>query len=203
MKLYGSPFSPNSRRAELCLAELEVDYEFLHVDLAKGEQRTEAFLALNPNGKVPVLIDGDFTITESNAIAVYLAAKYPERGLGGRSPMETAEISKWMFFNAIHLSAAGGRAFAHTVLLPEAQRNAAEAEAARKELGRCLAIVEQNLTTREWLAGSTFSLADVAMSTNAYFAMTALRIDFSKYPAVQAWLGRMMSRPAWIKVYGT
>jgi glutathione S-transferase len=203
MKLYGFAFSPNSRRAELTLAELGVEYEFLHVDLAKGEQRTDAFLSLNPNGKVPVLVDGDFTMSESNAIALYLAAKFPEKELGGRTLVETAEITKWMFFNAAHLSASGARIFAHTVLLPEAQRNPAEVELARKELGRCLGLVDQHLGGREWMVGERFSLADVALASNVHFAMTGLRVDLGAHPNVQRWIGRVMNRPTWAKVYGS
>lgn len=201
MKLHGFAFSPNSRRAELGLAEYGVDYTIETVDLQKGAQFSPEFRALNPNAKVPVLEDGDTVLFESNAILFYLAAKFPERKLEGTTPSDKAEVAKWMFFNTAHLGPSGAQLFAHTVMLPEDKRIAAVAENARTELHRCLGVVDQTLSNREYLAGA-FSIADLCMAPNVHFVSKTLRIDLEQHPAVKAWLGRVSERPSWKKVYG-
>src|SRR5688572_20149033 len=104
IELHGFAMSPNTRRARFMLEELEVPYRFVPVDLMTGEQRGEAYRALNPTARVPTLVDGDLKLWESNAILVYLGEKYPERKLLGDGPRERAEVARWMYMNAAHLS---------------------------------------------------------------------------------------------------
>lgn len=197
LKLYWHPMSPSARRAELGLAELKVPYERVFVDLLKGDQRQRDFLALNGNGKVPVLVDGDFVLSESNAILLYLSALYPERGLDGRTPRERGEVARWMFFNVAHLQLAGSQIFQHTTLLPPERRVPQVAELGRAEMARCLALVNEHLSSRPYLAGAELSLADLSMAPNLHFARGVVQFDLSPYPHVVAWLGRMEARPSW------
>src|SRR5262245_10204350 len=113
MKLYGFPMSPNSRRAQLVLEELGLAYEYVTVDLMTGAQKKPEYLALNPNGRVPTLVDGEFVLWESHAIGEYLAEKHPTKRLGGSSPAERGEIGKWTYLNAAHFGPAFARVFAH------------------------------------------------------------------------------------------
>lgn len=115
--------SPNTKRAMLGLEEAGLDYEHVPVDLMSGEHKGEAYRGLNPTARVPTLVDGDFHLWESNAILEYAAALAPGKRLGGENPREKAEIARWMFMGAAHLSPNVARIFAHTIRLPEDQRN--------------------------------------------------------------------------------
>lgn len=179
------------------LEELGLPYSLVVVDLMKGEQRGEAYRALNPTGRVPTLVDGDLRLWESNAIILYLADKHPEKKLAGESAEERAEIARWMFMNASHLSPNIARIFAHTIRLPEDQRIPRLVEEARAEVARSLAPLDAQLTGKDYLLGR-FTVADVALAPSLS-AAPMLGIDLEKTPAVAAWMKRMAERPAWKK----
>jgi glutathione S-transferase len=104
MKLYMNVLSPNVRRVRLTAAVLGLPLEEKTIDLARGEQRSPEYLALNPNGAIPTLVDGDFVLTESRAIMQYLAAKKPEAGLVPRDAAAHADVTRWQFWDAAHFS---------------------------------------------------------------------------------------------------
>jgi glutathione S-transferase len=198
LKLHGFPMSPNTRRALFALEEHGAAYDLVTVDLMSGEQKSEAYLALNPTGRVPALVDGDFVLWESNAILEYLAALHPEKALGAQSARERGEVARWMYMNSAHLSPNVARIFAHTIRLPEAQRIPRLVEEARGEVDRCLKAMEGRLTGREYLV-DRFSLADIAVAPTLS-AAPMLGIDLSRFPSVAAWMKRIAARPAWQKV---
>ena len=189
--------SPNTRRALFGLEEHGAPYGFVPVDLMKGEQKSPAYLALNPTGRVPTLVDGDFVLWESNAILEYLAALHPDKKLGGQSPRDTGEISRWMSMNAAHLSPNVARIFAHTIRLPEDQRIPRLVDDARAEVDRCLRAVAGRLTAREYLV-DRFSLAEIAIAPTLS-AAPMLGIELARFPTVAEWMTRIASRPAWQK----
>jgi glutathione S-transferase len=206
MKLYGFPMSPNSRRAQLALEELGIAYEYVTVDLMKGEQKAPAYLALNPNGRVPTLVDGEFILWDSHAIAEYLAAKHPDKKLDGTTPAERAEVAQWTYLNAAHFGPAFARVFAHTMRLPEDQRIPRVAEEGRAEATRVIGVLDQALRGRdgqpkEWLVASRITVADLAFGATLPFA-SMLGFDLSGYPSVASWLERLMARPSFKKVLG-
>lgn len=195
IKLHGFPMSPNTRRVRFMLEELEVPYEFVAVDLMAGEQKTDAFKALNPTARVPVLVDGDYKLWESNAILVYLAEKFPERKLAGDSAVERADVSRWQFMNAAHLSPSISRIFAHTIRLPEDQRLPRIVEESRVEVARCLGPLDAQLAGKDFILGR-LTMADIALAP-VFSAAPMLNIAL---PAnIQAWFGRMSERAAWKK----
>jgi len=98
LTLYDMKDSPHARKVRLLAAELGVPLELVPCDPRAGETREPDFLAMNPNGRVPTLVDGDFVLWESLAILKYLAAKQPERGLGGSNARESALIDQWLFW---------------------------------------------------------------------------------------------------------
>src|SRR5579884_84874 len=104
MKLYINPMSPNVRRVRLTAAVLGMDLEEKKLDFTKGEHKNPEYLALNPNGAVPTLVDGDFVLTESRAIMQYLASKKPESGLLPRDEKARADVMRWQFWDASHFS---------------------------------------------------------------------------------------------------
>lgn len=179
------------------LEELELPYSLVVVDLMKGEQRGEAYRALNPTARVPTLVDGPLRLWESNAIILYLAEKHPEKKLAGDGAEERGEVARWMFMNASHLSPNVARIFAHTIRLPEDQRIPRLVDEARAEVARSLAPLDAQLTGKEYVLGR-FTVADVAIAPSLA-AAPMLGIDLEQTPAVAAWMKRMGERPAWKK----
>src|SRR4051812_4497078 len=106
IKLYFNPMSGNSRRVLLVAAHLEVPLERIVIDLVKGEQRGAPHLARDPNGRVPVLDDDGFVLTESRAIMQYLADKTPGQTLVPSAARARAEMNRWLFWCAAHMAPA-------------------------------------------------------------------------------------------------
>src|SRR6516162_6295902 len=104
MKLYINLMSPNVRRVRLTAAVLGIELEEKRLDFAKGEHKNPEYLALNPNGAVPTLVDGDFVLTESRAIMQYLASKKPESALLPSDEATRADVTRWQFWDAAHFS---------------------------------------------------------------------------------------------------
>ncbi len=200
LKLHGFPMSPNTRRALFALEEVGAPYELVAVDLMAGAQRSPAYLALNPTGRVPTLVDGDFVLWESNAILEYLAALHPEKKLGGQYPREVGDLARWTFMKAAHLSPNVARIFAHTIRLPEEQRIPRLVTEARDEVDRSLRAIAARLEGREYLA-DRFSLAEIAIAPTLS-AAPMLGIDLGRFPGVAGWMQRITARPAWKKVSG-
>ena len=122
MKLY--EFGPTrSIRARWTLQELGADFEPIRVNLVAGEHRRPDFLEINPAGKIPVLVDGDLVLTESVAIVLYLAEKYPDKGLLPAGLNERAQVNRWLLFAATELEQPLWRIARHTAL--SIQKNSA------------------------------------------------------------------------------
>jgi glutathione S-transferase len=199
LKLHGFPMSPNTRRALFGLEEYGEAYELVVVDLMAGAQKSPAYLALNPTGRVPTLVDGDLVLWESSAILEYLAARHPDAGLGPKSARDVAEIARWMYMGAAHLSPNVARIFAHTIRLPEDQRIPRLVDEARVEVDRSLRALAGRLEGREYLLGP-FSIAEIALAPTLG-AAPMLGIDLGRFPAVADWMKRITARPAWKKIH--
>jgi glutathione S-transferase len=106
MKFYNADFSPNTLRVRAVANELDIELDIIDIDLMMGEHKTEAYLAINPNGKVPTMVDGDFVLWESRAIMRYLASLKPDAGLYPDDNKQRAIIDQWSNWQAIHLGPA-------------------------------------------------------------------------------------------------
>jgi glutathione S-transferase len=203
MDFYYGRFSGNSARSAFALVEAGVAYTPRPVATPDGENRRPPYLALNPMGKVPALVDGDLRLWESNAINWYLAEKHPEARLLPTSVAGRASVQRWLMFQAGHVTPACVTLFRQTNPRTRAiwktESPPAAVEAARRELARYLPVLEQALAGRDWLEGD-FSLADIAYAPHlALIAEGDEGHDFAATPNVQAWLGRLWARPAWTK----
>jgi glutathione S-transferase len=189
LKIYGKRQS-RTGRVLWALEELGLAYQQIPVDNANGECKTPAHLALNPMGKVPVLVDDDFILTESVAISYYLAAKqstplWPE-GLKSR-----ARIFQWSNWAATELEF-------HLTLWVRERRGAGDTavmathlENARQVLGA----LEKHLAGSRYIAGENFTIGDV--NTASAVAMGTSLLDMSPFPTIRAWLETCLARPAW------
>jgi glutathione S-transferase len=157
MKLYTNLFSPNARKVHAVAHELAIELDVRTVDLRAGEQRTPEYLALNPNGKVPTLVDGDTIMWESNAILCYLAGK-KDTGLWPKSD-ERYDILRWMFWDSNHLSNALNRLFGQK-FFNRANPDQGIIDRAAKDFRKYATILDTNLSGKEYVTGNTLTLAD-------------------------------------------
>ena len=192
MKLYG--FGPaRSIRALWGLRELDADFEFVPVDLRAGEHRRPDFLRLNPAGKVPVLVDGDLVLTESAAIVLYLAEKYPAGQLLPADLRQRAEAYRWVMFAVTELEQPLWRITRHTRLYPENKRLPADIVLAREEFGAMAAVLDRHLQGRQFIVGDRMTVADCVTVYLIDWANELHLID--GHPQLRAYLERMYARP--------
>ncbi|MBW4580264.1 MAG: glutathione S-transferase family protein [Tildeniella nuda ZEHNDER 1965/U140] len=159
MKLY--EFAPTrSIRARWILQELGVDFESMTVNLAAGEHRLPEFLKMNPCGKLPVLVDDDLVLTESVAIVLYLAEKYPHKGLIPTDIQQRSQVYRWLLFTATELEQPLWRIARHTMLYPQHLRLPAEVSLARQDFIDMAAVMEEHMQGCQFIVGNTVTIAD-------------------------------------------
>lgn len=200
MKIYNANLSPNALRVRAVVFELGLDAEIVDIDLRNGGNNTREYRALNPNGKVPVLQDGDFVVWESRAINAYLASLKPETGLYPENAKQRAMVDQWSYWQAIHLGPAIQRIVFEKLLKPMfgmGEADEAVIEAQMKELAQLLPVLDGALTGKDWICGD-LTIADFALaSVFVYRGPSGLNLD--AYPNIEAWMARMEARPSWQK----
>jgi glutathione S-transferase len=196
MQLYNANLSPNCLRVRAVIFELGLDVEIIDVDLRAT--RTPEHLAKNPNGKVPVLVDGDFALWESRAILGYLASVDPARRLYPADAKARAIVDQWLYWQAVHFGPSSQklafeRVFKTRFKMGEPDQAVIAAET--KETTKLLQVLELGLANREWAAGA-LSIADFALGSTLPARVPA-GISLDAFPAVAAWISRLEARPAW------
>ncbi len=195
LKFYYAPMT-SATRIHWALEELGVPYEKIRLDLAAGDQKKPEYLALNPNGKVPLLVAEGEPIFESLAILMYLGERFGvDKGLFPPPNPLRAIAFKWMVWGGVTFTEALSRYMRNTVpRFPAEEQNEKAAETAKKDIHASLAMMEAHLAGKQYFLGDEFSFVDIA---NAYVPiLMRLGIDTSGYPNLTAWAGRLMSRPA-------
>ena len=192
MKLF--EFSPTrSIRVRWTLQELEVDFEAATVNLLAGEHRQPAFLAINPAGKIPALVDGDLVLTESVAIAVYLADKYPDKKLIPVDLEQRAQHNRWLLFTATELEQPLWRITRHTNLYPESRRLPGDVALAREEFTAMAGVLDTHMHGRQFLIGNTVTVADFVLAYTLDWANEVRLLE--AFPPLQDYMERMYARP--------
>jgi glutathione S-transferase len=193
MRLYGFP-NTRSMRALWTLEEIGASYNYVHVDLHKGEARRTPFLEINPGGKVPALIDGDLILTESAAICIYLADKFPAAHLIPTAARDRAHFMQACFFALTELEQPLWTLAKHTFALPEKHRVPAIMDTCRWEFSRAVNVLAARLGEREFIVGDSFSVADILLANTLSWAYSG---SFTiEQPAVTAYAQRLLARPA-------
>ncbi len=199
MKLFFHPLSGNSRRALLVATHLDVPLERIVVDLPKGEQRGARHLERNPNGRVPVLQDGDFVLWESRSIMQYLADKTPGQTLYPVDPQRRADVNRWLFWCAAHMApAVSVVVFENFVKAVSGRGGPDPLEVARGEalVGQFAPILDAHLNGKTWITQDQVTLADYSLAASFALASPA-RLPIADYASLRAWLGRVQELPAW------
>ena len=199
LKVYGDYRSGNCYKVKLMLHLLGREYQWLPIDILKGETQTAEFLAKNPNGKIPVLEleDGTF-LWESNAILNFLAdgsAFIPTE------PRLRTQMLQWQFFEQYSHEpyVAVARFIQLYQGLPEARR--AEYEECHVRGHKAFRVMEQQLQRTPYLVGEQYTLADIALYAYTHVANEG-GFDLSAYPAINAWLDRVASHPRHVSMFG-
>lgn len=192
MKLF--EFAPTrSIRARWALQELGVDFESVVVNLIAGEHHSAEFLKINPAGKVPALVDGDIVLTESVAIVLYLADKYPEKCLVPSDLTQRAQLYRWLLFAATELEQPLWRISKHTALYPADRRLPDDVALAREDFAPMARVLEEHMRGREFVVGDGVSVADFVLAyTLDWASLVGLLADC---PQLQRYIERMYQRP--------
>ena len=201
MRLYHHPMSSNARRAVMAALHLGTKLDLAFVDLAKSEQKKPDFLALNPNGRVPVLDDGGFILTESHAIMQYLADKTPGQTVYPQELRARADVNRWLFWSAHHfqpsISVLG---FEHMV---KGFRGLGAPDPAMVKYGEgmvrtCAEVLDAHLAGRTWVAQDRLTLADLALAA-PLMATVPAKLPVGSFANVQKWFVRVQELDAWRK----
>jgi glutathione S-transferase len=188
--------TPNSVKVPIMLEEVGAEYRLIKVNIRAGEQKAPDFLALNPNGKVPVIVDPQgpggqpVVVTESAAILIYLGEKFGK--LIPADPVERIRMFEWMFFHASGLGPAFGNSGYFQKLAPEPAPLAIERFST--EAKRTLGVLNQRLGQAEYLAGS-YSLADI-VNFGWIWRREFAGVDFAETPHVARWFADLEQRDA-------
>jgi glutathione S-transferase len=196
MKLYWSDVL--SPRKVCALAKyLDSTVEYAYLELGRGEHKTPRYLALNPNGKVPTLVDGARVLWESHAIMFHLAARsdsdlWPQDG-------RQIDVIRWLSWDLAHFYRSGGALYFEHVIkrrfgLGDPDR--AEVEQATEQWRRLAAILDDHLRGRHWLVGNSISVADFAVAIALPYA-ESMHLPLDEFPAVRRWHERLNELEAW------
>lgn len=194
IKLYDFLSSPNCQRVKVVLEEKKLPYETIPVDLRKKEQKKPEYLKLNPNGKVPVIIDGEIVLYESRIINEYLEDQYPEPPLMPKTPARRAKIRLLIDYALTDLIPPHQR-IREQMVKDEKERDPAVMESAKRELIDMLRRFENELGDQPYLAGD-FSLLDAAVIPRFLRLAEWNVLPDRSLPSLGKWLQRMKDRPS-------
>jgi glutathione S-transferase len=198
IELYGIPAS-RALRSIWAIEEVGVEYELVPTNFGEDSKKPE-YLAINPNGRIPALVDGDVTLFESMAINLYLARKY-DGGLQPKTLEDEARAVQWSFWGMTELEPPLMQMVLNKVMLPESQRDAAAVEAAENTIQKPLGVLDAALAERPYLLGDAFTIADLNAASVLSLAQF-VRFDFSSIANVQRWYDACTARPAFARAAG-
>lgn len=199
LKIYGTAASRTARPLWVA-QELGLDYDHIALPYLGGVTRTPEFLALNPNGRIPVLDDDGIIVweSESMACALYLAERFKGEGrplLAAANFAEQAEILRWSFWAVTECEKDALVFLMHGLLMPPGRRKPELAALAQRRLLAPLRVLEQHLQSRPYLAGGRFTVADVCVASVLAWVESASEL-MVQCPRVEEWLQRCLARPA-------
>ncbi len=196
LTVWGRPNSINVQIVMWTAAELGLEVDRKDVGGAFGGLDTPEYLAMNPNGRIPTLQDGDLTIWESNACARYLAAKYGTGSLWPEDPAQRAKADMWMDWKKTSLAGPMTTVFWGLVRTPEAERDMTAINAAAQTSQTLYAMLDKWLAGKDFVLGDSLTIGDIPAGAMAYRFMELVK-DRPSMPNLEAWYGRLTSRQAY------
>jgi glutathione S-transferase len=203
MNLYSHPLSNNGYKVSLLLSFLGQNSDLANVDLVNDAQKTVEFLAMHPLGQIPVLVDGDVTIWDSQAILVYLARRFENEDWLPLTAAAIAEVNSWLSFAAKELQIGLAASRAHHLFAGKDVKFIArlkiDIEKATAIAKNSLEALDRHLSDRQWLVGDAPTIADIACFPPVALAGDG-RIAIEPYPHVQAWVNCFRQLPKFIEL---
>jgi len=201
LRIHAFPLSPRAFKVLAVAHHLGIDYEFVLCDLAAGTQRTPEFTRLNLNQRMPVLEEDGWSLWESNAIALFLAAKTPRDGFLPAGDRGRADVNRWMFWESAHWDPACAILVFERFVKAAFNRGApdsAEIEKGLAQFHRCAGVLNEHLKGREFLCGDGLSVADFSVGAALIMADKAA-FPLEAYPEIRRWYAALTALPAWQK----
>ena len=198
MKLYCFGESGNAYKVALALTFAQQDWEPIKVDFFNGETRTPEYRAINEMGEVPVLVDGETTLTQSGVILDYISSKSGK--LGGRSAAERREILRWLFWDNHKLSTQIATARFLANFAPEDKRPAGVVPFLQARLKGSYTVLNDHLANRTWIAGAAMTIADLSACGYLYYP-EPFGFDRADWPHIDRWLDAIAATPGWAAPY--
>jgi glutathione S-transferase len=201
MKLYYVVGSPNCRKVLSAINHLGIEVDIEYYDFFNGDLNTDKYLSINPNGKVPTLVDDSFKLWESNAIMQYLADQVPENTLFPKDPKTRADIVRWQCWELAHYNQLLGTIAFETnirVAFNMGEPDHALVENAVGNLKQYASVLDKHLDNREYVVGDEITLADYSIIHIEAFKDT-IPFDWSEFSNVNAYYDRMRNNPHWLK----
>lgn len=198
LKILGRKNSSNVQKVLWCCDELGLAYEREDIGGPFGKNRDPAYLALNPNGLVPTVIDDDFVLWESNSVIRYLAAKHGADTLYPTDLRTRAKAERWMDWQLSAVVPAINPVFFGLIRTPPEKRDQAAIAAARDKLGGAMAILDGELGRTDFVAGDALTVGDIPVGIMTYRWYT-LEIEREELPNLKRWYDRLTERPAFKK----
>ena len=199
LTVWGRPSAYNVQKVRWFITELGLEYEHIDIGGAIGGLENEAFLMMNPHGRIPVIKDGEYIVWESNSILRYLAATYAINEYWNESPAERSLIERWMDWELSTLQPLFLELFWGHYRTPEAQRDQSLIEHYRQACEQRIKVLDAVLEKNEYVAGESFSLADVCVGT-CFFRYFNMGIDVDRPVNVDRWYLRLAERPAYQQI---
>ncbi|MEM1292449.1 MAG: glutathione S-transferase [Cyanobacteria bacterium P01_H01_bin.162] len=193
MKLYGHEMSGNSYKVRLLLHLLNLDYEWVKVDLMKAEHKSPEYLALNPFGQVPLLVDGETRLADAQAILVYLARQYGGDEWLPTEALPLAQVVRWLSTSAGEVRQGPENARLYHIF----GRKTINVDRAYAQATTILTQLDQHLSQHAWLEFERPTIADVAVFPYVSLAPDG-QVDLSPYPHVLTWLERVRQLPGFV-----
>ena len=199
LKLHVFPPSPRAFKVLVVAHHLDLDYQLVFCDLTKGDQKSAAHTALNPNQRMPVLEEGHFKLWESNAIIQYLATKKPEAGLLPADERERADVARWQFWESTTWDPAC------TILIFErvvkrffggGASDPLEVQKGLERFHRAAKVLDAHLRDRRTVCGERLTLADFALGADLTMAKPA-ELPLEPYGEIRRWSAMLADLPAW------
>jgi glutathione S-transferase len=193
VKIYG-PTASRAARALWIVHELGIPFE--HVGVEMKDLKNADYLKVNPNGKVPAMVDGEFKLFESMAINLYLASKHGKDGFMPASLEDQALVWQWSFWGMTEVEKPLLTILIDMFMTPPDKRKPEAVADAQKQLPKPLGVLNGALQGRDYLLGSSFTVADLNLASVMSWAKP-IKLDFAPYPNAAAWLDRCLARPAY------
>ena len=196
LKVYGRRSSGNVQKVLWCLAELGLDHEVEEVGGTFGRNKEPAYLAMNPNGLVPTLVDGDFVLWESNTIVRYLDRAYGMGKLSGGTAKSAALAERWMDWQLTIMAPAQTPMFIQLYRTAPENRDPGVIERSRQANAAAFQLIEDHLGQQKFIAGDSLTVGDIPVGIHLHRWMQ-MPIERPKMPKVEAWYQRLVERPGY------